>query len=352
MPLRQVLFGVRNTSAVSWYFGCDIFDFNGNLVFPASTVQAKSPYICNTAEDLSTGKFEDILVLPGSLSSTDNFTFVVRKCVTSNLDEGVYEKQNVVFSTELSYSSPYYKDDGSFVDPEFWFEIPRSSLGIAFNNGEKYIFSLEKDGEVIQDIVATIGGLTEEDKEYNRFETIKNAIDKGNKDTANAIKDTTNAVKEQTEVSKNIFQKIGEILSYINPFSENFFGRKLVELILDGLKGLFVPKDGFFNEYFDDLKNWFSDRLGFLWTPFDIVIEILNRILNINFTEPIFIIPDIYEPFTNQKFISAQEYNLNSLLDNEVFLNIHNIYLICVDAFIIFSLINLAERKIEEVFSN
>ena len=47
-----------------------------------------------------------------------------------------------------------------------------------------------------------------------------------------------------------------------------------------------------------------------------------------------------------------KEYNLNSLLDNGVFLNIHNIYLICVDAFIIFSLINLAERKIEEVFSN
>ena len=154
------------------------------------------------------------------------------------------------------------------------------------------------------------------------------------------------------ETNKNIFERIGDILSYINPFSENFFGKKLVELILDGLKGLFVPEDGFFDTYFTDLKNWFSDRLGFLWTPFDIIIDILNKILNINFSEPIFHIPEIDEPFSGSKLISEYEYNLNSLLENDTFKNIHDIYFVCVDAVIIFALINLARKKIEEVFSN
>ena len=219
------------------------------------------------------------------------------------------------------------------------------NLGITFKNDEKYIFSIEKDGKTIKDISVTIGGLSEDDILNNRFDTIKDAIESSNKKTQEAI-------EENTKTNKNIFERIGDILSYINPFSENFFGKKLVELILDGLKGLFVPEDGFFDTYFTDLKNWFSDRLGFLWTPFDIIIDILNKILNINFSEPIFHIPEIDEPFSGSKLISEYEYNLNSLLENNTFKNIHDIYFVCVDAVIIFALINLARKKIEEVFSN
>lgn len=168
----------------------------------------------------------------------------------------------------------------------------------------------------------------------------------------NSNKKTQDAIEENTKTNKSIFEKIGDILSYINPFSDNFFGKKLIELLLNGLKSLFVPEDGFFDTYFSDLKGWFSDRLGFLWTPFDIIIEILNKILNINFSEPTFHIPEINEPFSGTKLISEYDYNLNDLLNNETFNNIHNIYLIGVDAVIIFALINLARKKIEEVFSN
>lgn len=172
-----------------------------------------------------------------------------------------------------------------------------------------------------------------------------------NKETQNILNDQTNAIKENTETNKNIFQKIGDILSFINPFSENFFGRKLVELIIDGIKGLFVPEDDFFSNYFEEIKNWFSDRLGFLWAPFDLLINILNRMLNINFSEPTFNIPDIYEPFTNQKIISSQDFNFNSMLENKAIKTVHDIYLILVDAFIVFNLYKLAQEKLEEVFT-
>lgn len=90
---------------------------------------------------------------------------------------------------------------------------------------------------------------------------------------------------------------------------------------------------------------------GFLWAPFDLLINILNRMLNINFDEPIFNIPDINEPFTNQKIISAQEFNFNSLLENNSIKIVHDIYLILVDAFIVFNLYKLAQDKLEEVFT-
>ena len=105
----------------------------------------------------------------------------------------------------------------------------------------------------------------------------------------------------------------------------------------------------FFDSYFTDLKDWFSDRLGFLFYPFEIVIDILTKILNINFANPVFNIPDLYEPFTNNKIMSATTFDLNSLVQSGALKTIHDIYLFCVDAFIIFELVNLFRRKYEEV---
>lgn len=194
---------------------------------------------------------------------------------------------------------------------------------------------------VIKKLGSLLVGLTAEDIEANRHQELINSNNK-----------TQDAIKENTETNKSILGKIGDILSYINPFSENFFGKKLIDLLIEGLKSLFVPEDGFFSEYFSELKDWFSDRLGFLWTPFDLIIEILNKMLNINFSEPIFHIPNIKEVVTDTLLISERDYNLNSLLENEIFKRVHDIYLLGVDAIIIFALINLAKVKIEEVFKN
>ena len=71
----------------------------------------------------------------------------------------------------------------------------------------------------------------------------------------------TNKLDEQNKTSKSILGKIGDILSYINPFSDNFFAYKLVELIINGLKSLFIPKNLDFLEYFKDTM---SEKLGFI----------------------------------------------------------------------------------------
>lgn len=108
-------------------------------------------------------------------------------------------------------------------------------------------------------------------------------------------------------------------------------------------------KSGFFSDYFNDLFDWFCDRLGFLSYPLELIIDILNKILNINFTEPIINIPEIKEPFTQQTLISATSFNFNSLLENETLKNIHDIYFILVDAIIVFGFVNLLKKKMEEV---
>ena len=100
---------------------------------------------------------------------------------------------------------------------------------------------------------------------------------------------------------------------------------------------------------FNELLDFFKDRFGFLVYPFEFIFNILNRFLNIPLKEPIFNIPDIYEPFSNTKIIKAQTFNLNSILTNNTFKTIHNYYLLFVDAFIIICIINLIKNKFKEV---
>lgn len=71
----------------------------------------------------------------------------------------------------------------------------------------------------------------------------------------------TNKLDEQNATSKSILGKIGDILSYLNPFSENFFAYKLVELIINGLKSLFIPKN---LDFLENFKDTMSEKLGFI----------------------------------------------------------------------------------------
>lgn len=115
------------------------------------------------------------------------------------------------------------------------------------------------------------------------------------------------------------------------------------------LKSIFIPSDDFLSNYFNDLYTWFCDRLGFLSYPLQLFVNILNRIVSINFGEPVINISDVQEPFTGEKIISATSFNFNSLLTNDTLKTVHDIYLILVDAVIIFALVNLAKNKFEEV---
>ena len=85
----------------------------------------------------------------------------------------------------------------------------------------------------------------------------------------------TNKLDEQVKTSKGILGKIGDILSYINPFSENFFAYKLVELIINGLKSLFIPNN---LDFLENFKNTMSEKLGFIAS---IPLQLLDFIIDL-----------------------------------------------------------------------
>lgn len=333
--LNYVEFYIASSESIS--------DEEGNVIFK-STAQPKFnvPSFLNSQEELESGKFDYLKITSGDFNTSDNQDFYLFSYYYSNdIDDvdSIYPRKEILLNGP---SNKYYVGWAS--DGTYRYNIPFGELGIDLKEGNKYGFKLaskDSSGKVIkyfQSITFSIGELTDAEKLQNQQDITNGKLD-----------EQTEAIKNQTETNKNIFEKIGEMLSYINPFSENFFVYKLIELLINAIKSLFIPGDDFFNNYFTELKDWFSDRLGFLFYPFELVIDILNKMLNINFANPVFNIPDIHEPFTGKLLISATTFNLNSLVESGALKVIHDIYLICLDAFIIFGLVMLFRRKYEEV---
>lgn len=73
----------------------------------------------------------------------------------------------------------------------------------------------------------------------------------------------------------SLINSLANLLSYLNPFDENFLGKKLVELIGNLFEFLFVPEEDFFTEFQENIKAKFyftsqiSDIFSVLLEDFD-----------------------------------------------------------------------------------
>lgn len=77
----------------------------------------------------------------------------------------------------------------------------------------------------------------------------------------------------QTQINQNTQaeQTRSGILAKITEFFGSFFSN---------LIGVFVPEDGYFSSWFTRLNTLLADKLGMLYAPFDLLIQVLTSILN------------------------------------------------------------------------
>lgn len=322
-----------------------LYDFNdrdsviydSSISLPEPVV--KNPYFITSQEELVDGNIEKLVISSGGYSDLDDTIYLQSMYYPENVSEE--ESYNSLFPRkEISLNgpnSPYYV--GVNDSNEFIYEIPRSDLGIDLVEGNKYAFHL---------------GIRDENNLFERLARLDFTVGVVNPEdvTNDKIDQQTDAIQENTETQKGIWDTIKEVLSYINPFSENFFVYKLLELLFDGIKALIIPSDGFFEEYFSSLNDWFSDRLGFLYYPIELLIDILGRYSSLSSSNLSFTIPDIPEPFNDEVLIESTTFNFNSILSNSTYKQVHDYYLLFVDFIIAFGLIKLAIKKWEEVTSN
>lgn len=123
--------------------------------------------------------------------------------------------------------------------------------------------------------------------------------------------------------------------------------KALGTFIIDGLKALFIPSDDFFSQYFSDLYDFFSEKLGILIFPFELLIYLLNCFLNIGGGSGIIHIPNVDIVHIGHIF-NATSINLKEMISNALG-SYYDLYFMFVDCIIVLLIVNYAKKKFNDV---
>lgn len=147
-----------------------------------------------------------------------------------------------------------------------------------------------------------------------------------------SIKKGNELQKEQNETSKGILGKITE-------FFASFF---------ENLKGLFVPEDGYFSDFFTRLNDFFSEKLGMLYAPIDMFITFLNTIKDASSTESGITFPEL--AWDGTVIIPETKFSFDTIYKDFPDLK-EKIYFV-TDVILVGAVLWLLQIKLKEVLEN
>lgn len=160
-------------------------------------------------------------------------------------------------------------------------------------------------------------------------------IDNANKNH----EETKKQLEEANNTSKSILQTILD------------FPKKIVDMIIEALKTLFIPSDDFWQNNFDKIETLITKKLGVLGYPFVLVNNTLNFFLSIDDSGKYIIEwPDIKVPNFDFYIIQAGSYDLGSVLEDSNIKYAHDLYMLCLNALILLSFVKLCHNKYVDVF--
>lgn len=130
------------------------------------------------------------------------------------------------------------------------------------------------------------------------------------------------------------------ILNQITSFFGSFF-----ENIINALKSLFIPEDGYFTDWFTRLNTLLSAKLGMLYAPFDLVISVLTALGSASTSEAGIPFPEL--AWDGQVIIPAQTFYFSSL--GSSFNDLRDAVYFGTDVVLLFAFLVLLQRKINLV---
>lgn len=156
------------------------------------------------------------------------------------------------------------------------------------------------------------------------------------------IKD--NADKNAQEIQDNQDANTGKITDKLEETKTG-----IISGLIDGIKGLFLPSEGYFSELFNRLNDFFKERFGFLYTPIDLLIRFCDVVLKAGTSFSGIPIPEI--AWEGQVLISAQTVGFD-FLSNSAFAELQRKLYFVTNVIMIGALIALIHRKFDEVMRN
>lgn len=155
-------------------------------------------------------------------------------------------------------------------------------------------------------------------------------------DSGTSAQDKGNQLQQEAnETSKSIFDKISD-----------FFG-SFFENIINALKSLFVPEDGYFSDFFERLNDFFSEKLGMLYAPIDLFVDVLTSIQNASSVSSGIGFPEI--KWGDTVLIESQTINLQMYADE--FPDLQEKLYFATDVIMIGAVLGLLQHKFREVMN-
>lgn len=175
----------------------------------------------------------------------------------------------------------------------------------------------------IGDVVGAVNGVTDSQNQGNSIAQEGNQIAQEGNDIAQDTANTTHS----------IFDKISD-------FFAGFF-----DGIINALKSLFIPDDEFFSDFFTRLNDFFSEKLGALYTPIDLFVRLLQAIQSASSGSAGIPFPGL--KWQDTYLIEPQTVNLQSIADD--FDGLQDKIYFVTDVIMVGAVIWLLQSKLREV---
>lgn len=160
------------------------------------------------------------------------------------------------------------------------------------------------------------------------FTNLYNKMNTQHSEQMQSDQDTRDTIREEEEKSRNF----------------------IVDGIIEGLKSLFIPSDEYFKSWFDDMYSFFSDRLGFLMLPIDLLVQLVGIYTGADSSFAGIPFPE-FKWLDGTVIIPAQTVGF-TFLETEWGQEIQSKLYFVGNVIMIGALLNLMHRKLEEVLRN
>lgn len=146
----------------------------------------------------------------------------------------------------------------------------------------------------------------------------------------------------------SIENKIDAIKHWFNELGEN---------IIEGIKGLFIPEDGYFEQKKSELEAFFSEHFGIVYTAGSLGVNVIRQFTSLKPPETAVLKVPAWQmtlPLENDKVITivpAMDVNFKEHINSSGVLHtFYNFYRAFITVVLIFMVVNYARRKYNYVF--
>ena len=355
------------TYSLNDLFNVNVFNYLNLLVVNKSNLSFFTQYFYNSFTQRFALQYPSVDIADIDLLNAQYYTIapldlhmtVNNTTIVSPFNLNIYKRSSsdgvddeLIYTFNLSHNSNYWFED------DFIFMISMSTIKhICSQHGTGFYYTntvvqgngaidlqsswfYDSANDTIDGSISSGGSSSDDDKFNNIVGSITESNDK-----------VINAINEQNETNKGIFETIKSIVNFLNPLSEDFFVYKLISLLLDMLKSLFIPSENFFSNYIDELNQQFSNTFGILYYPIDLLVDFFNRVGSIDESSAVIKVPQFNISFMGYQATVIQEYNFdfNILLTNDTLKKLHDMYLVFVDILLWLGVVYLASNCIKTI---